>query len=120
LHNQDPMSRPSWVEPTVIEGADGHSTSGVHLAEGLVPPPMTAHELAAAEARAPEPPTAASLSCAPASGVVRVAAAVEAPRPAGDPYQSHLDEVVRAFFPGWDARSPRASRPPTPPPSKRG
>ncbi|HEU4411516.1 MAG TPA: hypothetical protein VFS43_40095 [Polyangiaceae bacterium] len=109
------MSRPSWVEPTAIEGADGHSASGVHLAEGLVPPPLVAHELCAPEAQAPQPSTPRAPS--PASGVVRVAAAAE---PAGDPYQRHLDDVVRAFFPGWDPRSPRASRPPLPPQGKRG
>lgn len=33
---------------------------------------------------------------------------------AGHDYDRHLDDVVRAFFPGWGARSSRVSRPSVP------
>ncbi len=118
------MSRPSWVESPVFESPDEHSTSGVRLADELVPPPM-GDELAPPSARATTlPPEPAASDEAPVSGVMRVAAA----RPA-DPYDRHLDDVVRAFFPGWGPRSPRASRapslsappaPPAPPARKHG
>lgn len=105
------MSRPSWVETPVIENDEAHSESGVRLANELASPSSDANPSLDAPPSTPTPP-----HMLPESGVMRSATPTEPERSsssfrASDAYDRHLDDVVRAFFPGWGPSSSRTSSP---------
>ncbi|MCU0687627.1 MAG: hypothetical protein MUF34_36180 [Polyangiaceae bacterium] len=109
------MSRPSWVEAPATDSDEAHSASGVRLANELASPPSEPTPSLDAPPSSPAPPHMLL-----ESGVMRAASPTEPERSsssfrASDAYDRHLDEVVRAFFPGWGARSSRTSSPSAPP-----